>query len=182
MTLLGTAGCNGGDAGAAPAAVKTTLSGSADQQCLVGGSPWKVSTADLASTYKEAVRGADVKEVRVDGDQTLTVTPDLHVTILDETTTTISARMNNGADLVVTQQHTGSTGGQWKVSGKILQSTGTWTGGIDVDTSATVDGRDRDSPVKVPADTIGKGPLTFSCADGTLKLTAKGSSFGWLLN
>lgn len=181
--LLGTAGCGDTGAGAAPAPNRATPpAGSADQQCLIAGSPWKVSTADLESQYRDLVRDVDVKEVRVAGDQTLTVTPDLHVTVLDETAATITARMTNGADLVVTQQHAGSAGGQWKISGKTLQPTGTWTGQIDVDTTATVDGREQKSPVKVPGDTIGKNPLTYACADGTLKLTAKGSSFAWVFN
>ncbi|GAA0528491.1 hypothetical protein GCM10010172_06380 [Paractinoplanes ferrugineus] len=183
VTLLGTGGCAGADAGAAPAAPKaTTLPGSADQQCLVAGSPWKASNPDLEASYREAVRGLDAKQVRVEGDQTLTVTQDLNVTILDETSARISGRTSNGADVVVTRRHTGSAGGQWKVSGRTLQPTGTWTGGIDVDTSATVDGHDRDSPVKMPADTFGTNTLTYSCTAGTLKLTAKGSSFAWLFN
>lgn len=193
-SLLGLAGCRDNDDNAAGAAATTaagaaattaagattgpTLTGSADEQCLIAGSPWEVSKPDLESQMRQVMHNINVTGVHIDGEQTLTVTPDLHVTILDHTTTTIKASMSNNLTLVVTQKHTGQTAGQWKITGNDLTPQGTWDGAIHVDTKATINGRSGNLPVDVPS--LGSIPLTFTCADGSLNLSTPKSPFVWL--
>ena len=189
--LLGLAGCRDNDdnaagaatttaagAAASPALTSPALTGSADEQCLIAGSPWQVSKPDLESQMRQVLHNINVTGVHIDGEQTLTVTPDLHVTILDHTTTTIKASMSNNLTLVLTQKHTGQTAGQWKITGNDLAPQGTWNGAIHVDTKATINGRSGNIPVDVPS--LGSIPLTFTCADGSLNLSTTKSPFVWL--
>jgi hypothetical protein len=162
-------------AGARPS---PALTGSADEQCLIAGSPWHVSKPDLESQMRQVMRTIHVTGVHIDGDQTLTVTPDLHVTIQDHTTTTVDASMSHNLTLVLTQKHTGQTAGRWKITGNRLDPQGTWDGAIHVDTKATINGRSGNVPVDVPS--LGSVPLTFTCADGSLNLSTTKSPFVWL--
>ncbi|MFF5291072.1 hypothetical protein [Paractinoplanes globisporus] len=193
VSLLGLAGCRDNDDNTTGAATTATgpaattaagatpspaLTGSADEQCLIAGSPWEVSKPDLESQMRQVMHGINVTGVHIVGEQTLTVTPDLHATILDHTTTTISASMSNNLTLVITQKHTGQTAGQWKINGNDLNPQGDWNGAIHVDTKATINGRSGNMPVDVPS--LGSIPLTFTCADGSLNLSTPKSPFVWL--
>jgi hypothetical protein len=187
VSLIGLAGCRADNtdntdntavaAGATPSPAPART-GSADEQCLIAGSPWQVSKPDLESQMRQAMHGINVTGVHIDGEQTLTVTPDLHVTIADHTTTTIKALMSNHLTLVLTQKHTGQTAGRWKISGNHLTPQGTWAGSIHVDTKATINGRSGTMPMDVPS--LGSIPLTFTCADGSLNLSSTKSPFVWL--
>jgi len=185
MSLLGLAGCRDNENNAAGAATtaagatpRPTLTGSADERCLIAGSPWQVSKPDLESQMRQVMHSINVTGVHIDGEQTLTVTPDLHVTSQDHTTTTIKASMSHNLTLVLTQKHTGQTAGRWKITGNHLDPQGTWDGAIHVDTKATINGRSGNMPMDVPS--LGSIPLTFTCADGSLHLSTTKSPFVWL--
>ncbi|GIF22358.1 hypothetical protein Ate02nite_50880 [Paractinoplanes tereljensis] len=165
---------------AATTEAATTGPAEADLRCLVAGSPWHVSKPDLESQFRGIMRGIDVTDVHIAGDQILTVGSDLGVRISDRTTTTVTVDMSGGLTMVMTQKHTGDTAGRWEADGNALRPVGAWTGGIDVDTKVAINGRTANSPVSMPGTTLGNIPMTFTCADGSLNLTVTGSPFVYL--
>lgn len=196
--LLGTAACGGGgdpgsagatasvlsDHGGSPDPSSTgspTPSTSADVDCLVSGSPWQVSTADLESQLPRIMRGINVTDVHIDGRQTLTVDAGLHATFTDDSTTTITVAMSQGLTMVMVQRHRGSASGAWQAHDGKLVGDGPWTGGIHGTTKVTINGRAGAAPFQAPTGGIGDHPMTFSCADGTVNLTVEGSPFSYLL-
>jgi hypothetical protein len=204
--LLGTAACGGGgperagaststggsagpsagpSSGSSPAASATsspaTPGSSGDVDCLVSGSPWQVSNADLESQFPQLMRGINVTSVHIDGHQTLTVDAGLHATFTDNTTTTIKVDMSNGLAMVLVQRHHGSSSGTWTAGEGKLVSTAEWTGAIRGTTTVTINGRAGQAPFQAPSGGLANHPITFSCADGTLDLTVEGSPFSYLL-
>ena len=156
-------------------------SASADVGCLVSGSPWQVSNADLESQFPRLMRGINVTSVHIDGHQTLTVDADLHATFTDNTTTTISVDMSHGLSMVMLQKHHGSASGTWTAHEGKLVSTAPWTGAIRGTTTVTINGRAGQAPFQAPTGGLANHPITFSCADGSLDLTVEGSPFSYLL-
>ncbi len=199
--LVGTAGCGGGgdpvQAGASsssassgsPSATSSASASSSpgasaasgDVGCLVSGSPWQVSNADLESQLPRLMRGIDVTSVHIDGHQTLTVDSDLHATFTDNTRTTIKVDMSQGLTMVMLQRHHGSASGRWTAGEGKLVSTAAWTGAIRGTTTVTINGRAGQAPFQAPTGDLANHPITFSCADGTLNLTVDGSPFSYLL-
>jgi hypothetical protein len=203
-TFLGTAACGGGgDPEQAGASTSTSPSGgssvtdepsespsastdgstggSADVDCLVSGSPWQVSNADLESQFPQLMRGINVTSVHIAGHQTLTVDSGLHATFTDNTTTTISVDLSHGLSMVMLQKHHGSASGTWTAHEGKLVSTARWTGGIRGTTTVTINGRAGQAPFEAPSGGLENHPITFSCADGSLDLTVEGSPFSYLL-
>jgi hypothetical protein len=198
--FLGTAACGGGsDPGQAGATSSTDTStgpsatgepspspspssaASADVDCLVSGSPWQVSNADLESQFPQLMRGINVTSVHIDGHQTLTVDSGLHATFTDDTRTTIKVDMSHGLSMVMLQRHHGSASGTWTAHEGKLVSTAAWTGGIRGTTTVTINGRAGQAPFQAPTGGLADHPITFSCADGSLNLTVEGSPFSYLL-
>lgn len=199
--FLGTAACGGGgdpeQAGAStssnssdrpsatdePSTSPSTSpdASSADVDCLVSGSPWQVSNADLESQFPRLMRGINVTDVQIAGHQTLTVDSGLHATFTDDTRTTIKVDMSNGLSMVMLQKHQGSASGTWTAHEGKLVSTAAWTGGIHGTTTVTINGRAGQAPFQAPTGGLADHAITFSCADGTLNLTVEGSPFSYLL-
>ena len=197
--FLGTAACGGGgdpgqagasastgtsaspSTGAGPTTSPSSASASADVDCLVAGSPWQVSNADLESQLPQLMRGINVTSVHIDGHQTLTVDAGLHATFTDNTTTTIKVDMSHGLSMVMLQKHRGSASGTWTAHEGKLVSTATWTGAIRGTTTVTINGRAGQAPFQAPTGGLANHPITFSCADGSLNLTVEGSPFSYLL-
>jgi hypothetical protein len=193
--LLTAGGCRNDDpattTGARPAGTGTgpaatgdtpapTLTGDAELACLTGGSPWHISKPDLETQTRGLMRGINVTDVHIVGDQTLTVTDGPSATFTDTTTTRITAAMGNGLTMVVTQKHSGSSAGGWTVDGNTLTPDGAWAGQIKVDTKVAINGRTANSPVTMPTDTLGNVVMHYTCADGSLNLTAQGSPIVYL--
>jgi hypothetical protein len=198
--FLGTAACGGGgDPEQADASTSTGTStgpsatgepssspsaspgASADVDCLVSGSPWQVSNADLESQFPQLMRGINVTSVHIDGHQTLTVDSGLHAMFTDNTTTTIRVDMSHGLSMVMLQRHHGSASGTWTAHEGKLVSTSAWTGGIQGTTTVTINGRAGQAPFQAPTGGLADHAITFTCADGSLDLTVEGSPFSYLL-
>jgi hypothetical protein len=199
--FLGTAACGGGgdpeQAGAtsstgtstgpsasgepSPTPTPSSAGASADVDCLVSGSPWQVSNADLESQFPQLMRGINVTSVHIEGHQTLTVDSGLHATFTDNTRTTIKVNMSHGLSMVMLQRHSGSASGTWTAHEGKLVSTAAWTGGIHGTTTVTINGRAGQAPFQAPTGGLADHVITFSCADGSLDLTVDGSPFSYLL-
>jgi hypothetical protein len=196
--LLGSAACGGGgDPGQAGASASSgtsdspsagpstppdpTSTAAADVACLVSGSPWQVSNADLESQFPRVMRGINVTSVQIAGHQTLTVDDGLHATFTDDTTTTIDVDMSHGLAMVMLQRHHGTASGTWTARDGKLVSTAPWSGGIHGTTTVTINGRAGQAPFQAPTGGLADHPITFSCADGSLNLTVEGSPFSYLL-
>ena len=189
LALLALAGCRDDaetdvPAAGAPVAPITqptpALTGPPDLRCLIAGSPWKVSKGDLESQFKGVMRGVDITGVHITGDQTLTVSGDLRATFVDKTTTKITANMGQGLTMVMTQKHDGSSAGRWKAEGNKLTPDGAWEGGINTSTRVAINGRSGGSPANVPNKALGGVPLSYTCVDGVLNISAQGSPFVYL--
>lgn len=154
---------------------------SADVACLVSGSPWQVSNADLESQFPRVMRGINVTSVQIAGHQTLTVDAGLHATFTDDTNTTIKVDMSHGLAMVMLQRHHGTASGTWTAHDGTLVSTAPWSGGIHGTTTVTINGRAGQAPFQAPTGGLADHPITFSCADGSLNLTVEGSPFSYLL-
>ena len=157
-----------------------TLTGSADVQCLVAGSPWEVSKPDLETQLTGLMRTVNVKDVHIVGDQILTATPDLKASIADTTTTTITVDMDAGMTMVMTQKHAGSSAGQWRADDGKLTPTGAWTGEIKTTTKVAINGRTANSPATFPTQALGKVAYDRQRRRGVLNLTVEGSPFVYL--
>ncbi|HTL42524.1 MAG TPA: hypothetical protein VL294_13730 [Pseudolysinimonas sp.] len=155
-------------------------SGSAARDCLVNGSPWILSTTDLASQFPGVLRGIDVTGVEITGDQTLSVTADLDATILDNTVTTITVDMGDGLTMEVQQTHHSTAMGPWRIDGDTLVPDGHWDRTVLGGTTFTIEGRSVNSRFDVPDSDFGDVPLTFDCQERALNITAEGSPFVYL--
>lgn len=153
--------------------------GSGDLACLIAGSPWKVSIPDLESQFPAVMRGINVTDVHMTGEQTFTVTPDLRASFSDTTTNRITVAMSHAMTMVMVQTHHGRASGQLRVSGNTITAQ-RWSGGISGSTKVTINGRAGAAPFNLPSGGIGDHPMTFTCADGSLMLSVEGSPFQYL--
>ncbi|RNL60447.1 hypothetical protein EFK50_19155 [Nocardioides marmoriginsengisoli] len=153
--------------------------GDGDLDCLIAGSPWRVSTTDLASQFAGVMRGINVTSTRIAGNQTLTVGADLRATFADNTTTTVKVAMGNGLTMVMVQKHRGQSSGRLRASTGKLVGYG-WTGRIRGNTKVTINGRAAEAPFSMPAGSIGDHPMTYDCSGATMNLSVEGSPFQYL--
>ncbi len=202
LLVAGSAGCGGnsGSAGSTPVAEGSPAAespgeaasatpageaspaegGDANRACLVGGSPWRVSTNDLASQMPRLMPTVNVTDVRITGGQTLTVDGDLNATFASDMVTKMTIAMDAGMTMVMTQTQKGTSTGHWVADGADLTSPDPWTGRLRVQTKVAINGRSTTSPVEAPGVSLAGVDMTYDCADGTLNMQIEGSPFSYL--
>lgn len=156
--------------------------GSADLACLVAGSPWHVSTRDLEGQIRGLMSRIDVQSVHIDGGQTITVDADLHATFTDDSTTTVVASLSDGMAMKLIQHHDGHVGGTLRDAGNKLVAGGPWDGAFHGSNKIYINGRASDTvPFQAPQGfDPSRYPMTYTCADGSLDLSVRGSPIVYL--
>ncbi len=164
-----TDGDDGSDAGSAPEEV---VVGGASEDCLAG--TWELDLAamqgDLRSLFTDTDGSVDV---HVEGTTTYEFTPGgaFAATVDSSSSMTMSAQDD---DLESTTVSSGSLAGAWSLAGDQLTISDVDTSGLDVETSATMNGEELELPAGSAEDAIEVLPPTLStvgCSADRLSLT-----------
>ncbi|WP_395639348.1 hypothetical protein [Pseudolysinimonas sp.] len=142
--------------------------------CLVG--TWEADTADLAAQLQTFFNdnGSPVTSVAEEGSSTLEVSSDTMTYDVDLTFTAVAD--SDGLEMVIVQDHVGTSSGAWAVEGdEVVFSE--WTNGITITNAITIGGTSTGEPTELPADTGAGVPMAVECEGDTMVTSPDESPF-----
>jgi hypothetical protein len=145
----------------------------ATAECLAG--TWRLDLAAMQDDLAQLFAAADGEvEVEVAGTSTYDFAADGSFTATVDSTSGMTMRSDD-TELTSRSESSGDLTGAWSLAGDQLTISDVDSSGLDVTTTATMDGETLDVPPASPEDAIEALPPTLStatCADGTLVLAA----------
>lgn len=174
LSLLALAACGTGGGGGSTADPGTGAAGGL-ADCLAGS--WELdgqNNADQMQAYFTA-NGTPVTATSVDGGVTLDVTG-ADMTYRSDITYTMTASLSSGLDMVIAQQQSGTSSGQWSATGDSVVYSN-WSDGITITNTVSIGGQTADMPLEIPASTGGGVPMTTTCDGDTLTTHPDASPF-----
>lgn len=143
--------------------------------CLDGS--WDLDTADLATQLQQYFvdNGTPVTSTVPAGGVTLEVDGG-SMTYDSAVTYTMTADLSGGLQMVIVQEQTGVSSGDWAVDGDSVVFSD-WTNGITVNNTVTIGGESADVPIELPADGGAGVPMTVTCSGDTLTTKPDASPF-----
>ncbi|WP_152667248.1 MULTISPECIES: lipocalin family protein [Cellulomonas] len=170
----GPSGGSAGEASSAPEAVPAEPLPPATAECLAG--TWRLDLAamqdDLAQLF--AAADDDAVEVTVSGTSTYEFEADGSFAATVDSTSGMTMRSDE-TELTSRSESSGDLTGAWSLDGDRLTISDVDSSGLDVTTTAEMDGETLDVPPGAPEDAIEALPPTLStatCSDDTLVLAA----------
>ena len=182
VVALGLAGCgddsSGGGSSSAPSAAGGHSTG-----CLINKT-WTLDVADAATQIGDylTTKGLAVTSSTGAGSQTFTFTQEGHATASTNLTYTINVD-ENGHALVVTQEHTGDSNGDWAWQAAASGSSSVITfanwdaGTYAVQNTISIDGVQSSAPINFPDAGLGGTDMTVTCSGNHLTTKVAASPF-----